>query len=114
MGTTAVRDGSKDGPVAVIGGKRKAGFDSDEPGSGIGFRETRRMRAIRVAQGGKLVPQLSLTVAGDLAGPLELDNVRPQESEIVGQVLREMLLSGELTNGQARAPRRPSLRIRPW
>jgi hypothetical protein len=45
-----VRDGFKDGPVVVVGGKRKAESDADGLGSEGGLRETRRTRARRVAQ----------------------------------------------------------------
>ena len=79
---TTTRDGSKDDLVAVVGGKRKVGFDAG------GLRETRRMRARRVAQDGEPISQLSLTATEDLADTPKLDDVRPRKSKKVGQLAR--------------------------
>ena len=78
-----MRGGFEDG---LVGGKRKAVDDVDGLGSEGGLRETRRMRARRVAQNVDLTSQLSLTVTEDRTGTLELDDVRPRETTIVGRV----------------------------
>ena len=46
------------------------------------LRETRRMRATRVAQNGEM-SQLSVTAAEDRAGSLEPGDFRPQETKVV-------------------------------
>ena len=90
MKASATRDGCEDGPVpgAVGGGKRKAGSDVDDLGSGGEPRETRRTRARRIAQDRELMPPPSLTANADLAATLELDDVRPQASKTVGRTVR--------------------------
>ena len=69
-----MRDGFGDGSV---GGKRKAVDDLDGVESEGGLRETRRMRARRIAQNGEMV-QSSVTVGEDRAGTLEFDDSRSQ------------------------------------
>jgi len=88
----ATRDGSKDDPVAVVGGKRKAGSDADRLGSEGGPRETRRMRAMRIAQGGESMSQPSLAVTEGLTGRLGLGDVRPQGSKTVGRMVRQAFI----------------------
>jgi len=78
---TTARGGFEDG---TVGGKRKAVDDVDGLGSEGGHRETRRMRARRLAQNGELTSQLSLTVTEDRTGTLELDDVQPRETKTVG------------------------------
>ena len=85
---TTTRDGSKDDLVAVVGGKRKVGFDAGGLDTEGGLRETRRMRARRVAQDGEPILHLSLTATEDLADTLKLDDVRPRESKKVGHSTR--------------------------
>jgi len=70
------RDGYKDDPVATAGGKRKAGSDVDRLDSEGGVRETRRMRAMRIAQHGEPMLQPSLTITEEFSGGLELDGVK--------------------------------------
>jgi len=86
---TATRDGCNDDPVAVVGGKRKAGSDVDRLGLDGGVRETRRMRARRIAQDGESMSQPSLTVTEGLTGGLELDDIRPQGSKTVGRMVHQ-------------------------
>jgi len=83
-----VRGGFEDG---LVGGKRKAVDDVDGLGSEGGLRETRRMRARRLAQNGDLTSQPLLTVTEGRTGTLELDDVRPRETTIVGRVGSEDL-----------------------
>ena len=82
------RDGCKNDPVAVVGGKRKAGADVDGLGSEGGPRETRRMCAKRTTQGGELMLQLSLI----FTGRLKLDDIRHQESKTVGRTVRQTFI----------------------
>ena len=79
-----MRDRFRDGPTGGVGGKREAGCDGDRLGSEGGFRETRRTRARRVAQNERVMSQLSMMATEDRTGTLELDGVRPQETETVG------------------------------
>ena len=88
MKTIAVRDGREGGPVAVAGCKRKAGSDVDGLGSNGGLRETRGMRARRIAQDGGPTSQPPLTATGCPTRALELGDVRPQELEAVGYPIR--------------------------
>lgn len=107
---TTTRDGCMDDPVAVVGGKRKAESDVDRLVSGGGVRETRRMRARRIAQDEGSTSQPSLAVAEDLTSGLDLDDVRPQESKTVGRTVHYVPSRG-LTDNQARAPRSPGSRL---
>ncbi|KAF9647725.1 hypothetical protein BDM02DRAFT_3187719 [Thelephora ganbajun] len=70
-----MRDGFKGDPVSVVGGKRKARSDGDGLDVEDGFRETRSMRARRVAQS-------SVTVTEDWTGTLEVDDVDLSPREI--------------------------------
>jgi len=77
---SAVLDGLGDGSV---GGKKKSVDDLAGVGSeGGGFRETRGMRARRIAQNGEM-SQLSATAAENQASTLEPDNFRSQETNTV-------------------------------
>ena len=80
----ALRDRFGDGHTGGVGGKREAGCDGGGLGPEGGLRETRRTRARRVAQNARVMSQLSVTATEDRTGTLELDGVRPQETEIVG------------------------------
>lgn len=80
-----MRDGSEDGPVEGVGGKRKVGYGVGGLGSEGGVRETRGMRARRAARNGEMTAQLSVAAAKDRAGTPEPDDVRPQETKIVSR-----------------------------
>ena len=82
--TSAVRDGLEDNTVGGIGGKRKAGYDPDGMESEGGPRETRGMRAKRVAaRNGEMMAPLSMTATEDRTGTPKWDDVQPQETKIV-------------------------------
>ena len=70
--------------VRGVGGKRKAGYDADGVESEGGLRETRRMRAMRVAvRNGEVMAPLSVTATEDRTGTPELDGAQPQETKMV-------------------------------
>ena len=85
---TTPRDGSKNGPVAVVGGKRKVRFDADGLDTEGRLRETRGTHARRVEQDGEPISHLSLTATEDLADTSKLDDFRPRKSKKVGQLAR--------------------------
>ena len=81
-----MRDGSEDGPVEGVGGKRKVGYSVGGLGLEGGVRETRGMRARWASQNEEMTAQLSVAAAEDRAGTPEPDDVRPQETRIVSRV----------------------------
>jgi hypothetical protein len=81
--TSAVQGGSEDNPTGGAGGKRKAGYDADGLESDCGTRETRRMRARRIARNGEVVAQLSATAIEDRTGTPGWDGIQPQETKSV-------------------------------
>jgi len=86
MRATTVRDGFAEDASSVVGvgGKRKAGSDMNTLDLEGGIRETRRMRARRIAQGGEAMP---LRTTEDLADTPEPGHLRSQETKAVGRLV---------------------------